>query len=206
MPILPASFDLSELADRAQVTPRTVRYYISQGLLPSAEGRGPTARYDDGHLNRLVLIRQLQRQHLPLAEIRRQLEPLPDSEVRRLVHSAPRAAPPSTALDYIRSVAERGHPPPAPAPRVNALRPDPLRSFFAATPAPPSPSVPEVPRVERNAPERSSARATPDRSSWERIHVSPDVELHVRRPLTREQNRQLDQLIAFAHQLFSEET
>ena len=34
MPNSPRFFDLSELAEQAQVTARTVRYYISQGLLP----------------------------------------------------------------------------------------------------------------------------------------------------------------------------
>src|SRR5215218_3418009 len=104
----PRSFDLGALADRAQVKARTVRYYISQGLLPSAEGRGPSARYDETHLSRLLLIRQLQRQHLPLAEIRRRLEQLSVGEVQTLLEPIPLPERASSALEYIRSLGESG--------------------------------------------------------------------------------------------------
>lgn len=32
---------------------RTIRYYVSEGILPPAHGRGPTAWYDETHLRRL---------------------------------------------------------------------------------------------------------------------------------------------------------
>lgn len=70
----PSVFDLNELSDRAGVTPRTVRYYIQQGLLRSPGTPGPGARYGEGHLGRLRLIRRLQREHQPLAEIRHRLK------------------------------------------------------------------------------------------------------------------------------------
>jgi DNA-binding transcriptional MerR regulator len=37
MPAAPEDFDIKELADRASVTVRTVRYYIQQGLLPAPD-------------------------------------------------------------------------------------------------------------------------------------------------------------------------
>jgi DNA-binding transcriptional MerR regulator len=37
------TYDLAELCDLADVTPRTVRYYVQQGLLPSPGARGPGA-------------------------------------------------------------------------------------------------------------------------------------------------------------------
>ena len=43
-------------------------------------------------------------------------------------------------------------------------------------------------------------------SQWERIEIAPDVELHVRRPLSRHQNRAVERLIAFARNLFQEGT
>jgi hypothetical protein len=43
------------------------------------------------------------------------------------------------------------------------------------------------------------------RSTWERIPLAPDVELHVRRPLSRSHNRLVDRLIDHARHLFSEE-
>ena len=77
-------YTLTELADLAGVTPRTVRYYIGQGLLPSVGQSGPGAKYGDDHLARLRLIRRLQREHLPLAEIRRRLDRLDDAEIAEL--------------------------------------------------------------------------------------------------------------------------
>jgi hypothetical protein len=48
-----------------------------------------------------------------------------------------------------------------------------------------------------------TARST--RSTWERIPLASDVELHVRRPLSREQNRQVERLLEAARDLFAEE-
>ena len=56
-----SSFSLSDLCDLADVTSRTVRFYVSQGLLRPPTGAGPAARYEDGHLYRLRLIRRLQK-------------------------------------------------------------------------------------------------------------------------------------------------
>src|ERR1700712_4883229 len=95
----PDPLDLTELADRAGVSIRTVRYYIQQGLLPKPEARGPGAHYKEEHLDRLLLIKRLQREHLPLAEIRRVLE-----------SSAGELPAPRTARDYIRSVLSESSP------------------------------------------------------------------------------------------------
>src|SRR5688572_17500257 len=100
-------FDLAELSDRAAVSQRTVRYYIQQGLLPSPETRGPGAHYGPEHLDRLRLIRSLQRQHLPLAEIRRRLEALGPEEIRELLAAE---RPAGSAKDYIMSVLSEGAP------------------------------------------------------------------------------------------------
>ena len=61
---MPSDYSLSELAKLADVSPRTVRYYIAQGLLPSPVQQGPNTRYTDAHLDRLRLIRRLQAAHL----------------------------------------------------------------------------------------------------------------------------------------------
>src|SRR4051812_25973145 len=75
-------YSLNDLARLAEVTPRTIRYYVAQGLLPSPEAAGPATRYGEGHLARLRLIKRLQRDHLPLSEIRGRIERLGDEEVR----------------------------------------------------------------------------------------------------------------------------
>jgi DNA-binding transcriptional MerR regulator len=175
---------LQQLAGAAGVTPRTVRYYISEGLLPSPE-RGPGARYDPEQLARLRLIRQLQRSHLPLAEIRRRLHDLTDAEVRQLVAAAPQTTPPESALDYVRSVLEEP------------------RAYRSLGPMPAAPSAPAPAR--RHAAAGPPPSVQPDRSHWDRVSLSPDVELHIRRPLTRGQNRAVSRLIGLARQILEEE-
>ena len=78
-------YSLNDLARLADVTPRTIRYYVAQGLLPSPEAAGPATRYGEGHLARLRLIKRMQREHLPLSEIRGRIERLGDEDVRLLL-------------------------------------------------------------------------------------------------------------------------
>lgn len=170
-----ADYTLQQLADEAGVTPRTIRYYIAQGLLASP-GAGSSARYSDAHLERLRLIRQLQRNHLPLAEIRKQLAG-------------------QAAVDYIRSVMPEPSPVRAMASGVASTKaPD----WLSKTLTPPARLV--GPPVRQPQPSQE-----PDRSQWDRVSLSPDVELHVRRPLTRDQNRRVDRLIGLARQLLEED-
>src|SRR5829696_5916655 len=100
---------LSELTATADVSVRTVRYYIAEGLLPPPEGSGPGSAYTPGHLDRLRLIQRLKEAYLPLKEIRRRLSGLSDDEVRRLLAAddnrvAPIAAPESETF-YDKSLA-----------------------------------------------------------------------------------------------------
>ena len=167
-----AAYDLNELCTQADVTVRTVRYYIQQGLLPAPEAQGPATRYGQAHLDRLLLIRELQKEHQPLAEIRARLEKLGDEDVRRLL-SIP-AKRPSSAVDYVRSVLGGSG------------------KMVPPRPAQPSPSP-------------ALRTASPVKSQWERIALAPDVELHVRRPLTREANRRVERLLDVARPMFQEE-
>lgn len=156
MNVTPDPLDLTELADRAGVSIRTVRYYIQQGLLPKPEARGPGAHYTEEHLDRLLLIKRLQREHLPLAEIRRVLE-----------SSAGESPAPRTARDYIRAVL--GEPV---AHYANASQPE------------------------------DAAPTT--RAQWERVTLAPDIELHIRRPLTRAVNKQVERLIDAARDILGD--
>src|SRR4051812_3746748 len=61
--------NLRDLTDAAGVSVRTVRYYISEGLLPPPEGSGPGSAYTAAHLDRLRLIHRLKGAFLPLKEI-----------------------------------------------------------------------------------------------------------------------------------------
>lgn len=69
---------IDELAARAGVTVRTVRFYASRGLLPPPRLRGRLGLYGGDHLARLDLIRELQALGFTLSAIERHLERIPD--------------------------------------------------------------------------------------------------------------------------------
>jgi DNA-binding transcriptional MerR regulator len=69
---------IDELAARAGVTVRTVRFYSSRGLLPAPRLRGRLGLYGGDHLARLDLIRELQTLGFTLSAIERHLERIPD--------------------------------------------------------------------------------------------------------------------------------
>lgn len=85
---------IAELAQRAGVTPRTIRYYVAEGLLPPPGGRGQRRAYNQQHLDRLAAIRELKAAYLPLHEIRRRLSaPAPTHVGRTPQPLAPGPAP-----------------------------------------------------------------------------------------------------------------
>lgn len=63
-------YKVSELAEKAGVTKRTIHYYISKGLLLPQDGNGVNSLYNDKHLERLLLIKKLQSEYRPLNKIR----------------------------------------------------------------------------------------------------------------------------------------
>lgn len=70
---------VDQLAARAGVTVRTIRFYSTRGLLPPPTiGPRRVGRYGPGHLSRLALIEELQNQGMTLAAIERYLQRLPD--------------------------------------------------------------------------------------------------------------------------------
>jgi hypothetical protein len=138
------------------------------------------------------MIRRLQREHLPLAEIRRRLEDLTDDAVIAMVDAVPEAAPAapaSSAADYVRRVLGGGD--------RRVSEPPALFAMAAPPPGPASaPSLPATPEPPRE----------PERSTWERHTVTADVEVHVRRPLDRHTSKQVDRLIRIARDLLGDES
>lgn len=65
---------IDDLARKAGVPTRTVRYYTQQELLPPPNLRGRVGFYDETHFERLKLIKELQeKRYLPLAVIKQVL-------------------------------------------------------------------------------------------------------------------------------------
>lgn len=190
------TYAIGDLARLSGVAVRTIRYYLAQGLLPPSGEPGPGAHYGPDHLNRLLLTKRLQRQHLPLAEIRRRLAELSSLEVEAALAASDAAEEPSTALEYVRSVL-------APA-QERTLQASSLRRALGlvsgGTPAL-SPRLISSPVPDANGPQPSLTR-----SQWERLSLGPNLELHVRRPLSRVEQKRVERLITIARQVLKEDT
>ncbi len=145
-------------------------------MLPAPDARGPGAHYLPEHVDRLQLIRRLQQEHLPLSEIRRRIEKLSPGEVKRFLAAKPEK-PPTSASEYVRRVLSEG------VGIVKAAEPAPFATRSARPPKPPAVV----------------------RSQWERFNLAPDVELHVRRPGSREDQRRIDRLLEAAREIFRED-
>jgi DNA-binding transcriptional MerR regulator len=186
-------YAITDLASLAGVTPRTIRYYVSVGLIRAPDQAGRAARYGEDHLRRLRLIRRLQEQHLPLAEIRSRLSGLSDDEVAAAL-STPEPEPPGSALDYIRSLTSRSPKRVAEAPPI----------WHTEVPAAPHPAPLPLP-LPGPAPSRPPT-TKPVAAIWERIPLTPDVELHVRRPLSRSAHKRVERLVTIAREILEDQS
>jgi DNA-binding transcriptional MerR regulator len=183
---------IDELAERFELRPRTIHFYITQGLLPSPSTRGYRARYGEEHQLRLEVIAQLRSRHVPLAEIKERLplHRLPMEELRRLVEEVRRQA----------EDLERARNEPSP------------RSYIAAL-LEQARSAPAAPRVAFDTPEDSGQGAAhfwrmgsgPDASrrrgqAWRRWELAPGVELHASDEGERRYGRLIKRLLQVAEE------
>lgn len=189
----PERYLIGELAELAGVTPRTIRYYTAEGLLPPPETRGKYARYGPEHLERLRMIARMKEEYLPLAEIRRRLESW----------GAMTIAPPEPRPGF--SGPGLGGESAGPAARPGATQPYPTaegprmavregQEPFRLTPA-----TPQVGRVEffPDAQELIGQQGDePGATRWQRIVIAPGVELHVREPMSEQRWRKIEGVIA----------
>ncbi len=173
------SWDLAELERRSNISVRTIRFYQNEGLLPSPGTRGKSATYGQSDLDRLLLIKGLQRdRRMLLPEIRDLLLGLDDAGVARELQELERTR--DSAANYARSVrhaAERS----TVHPEVRATR----MAFLDSRHGAPA------------APTRRS------RDSWERISITPTIELHVRSPLSHRETKLVSRLVELADRLIN---
>ena len=129
-----------------------------------------------------------------MAEIRRRLEALDEVTILVLAGSEP-TPPTDSALDYLRSVLAGG------GSGSGDIAPSASTKSYARA-------------ITSNAPRSSAASAAPstapsaapiERSQWERIVLAQDIELHLRRPLSRSHNKQVDRLVTIARELLEED-
>lgn len=184
-------FTIEELAERTGLSIRTIRFYISEGLLPPPQVRGRNAAYVQEALDRLVLIQRLKDAHLPLKEIRAQLDALTPERIHQLAEEqdqnlilkstdaspTPPPVEPDSALNYItrvldaRSVYRAGESP---------------QLFQLASPPSPQPEAQKGEPAER----------------WRRITILPGVELHLREPIDPLIQKKLARIVEMIQILF----
>ena len=212
---------ISELAERAGVSVRTIRFYISEGLLPTPEAHGRYSVYDEEYLTRIELIKLLKSAYLPLKEIKRMVESLSKEEIERMLQKLSESnptlpptsqhapSPTSTevapnrtgvresglpeALDYISRVLH-----------THALPASDAAS--AVPPAPPSPvSRPLLSRARANLREADTDAGQPEESesSWRHYTIQPGVELLVSEKIYNQTAPAVHRIVAQVKQLFS---
>ncbi len=155
---------IDDLAQRAGVPVRTVRYYIAEGILPPASSRGKSATYGEEHLAKLRLARLLADRRVLLADIREQVSRLTLDEARELLrreeahNHAAESASPKSPRELVSALLEQARRPASPRGDALIAEPSVIRHYRASAPAP----------------------APPPETSWRRLELAPGLELHVR--------------------------
>ena len=83
-----SQYSIKDLESMTGIARRTIHYYIKERLIPSAIGAGGGASYNDEHVMRLNLIKEMQKSHLKLSGIREALDGMSLSEMERLYERA----------------------------------------------------------------------------------------------------------------------
>jgi DNA-binding transcriptional MerR regulator len=151
---------------------RTVRYYISEGLIPQAnEKKGTSTLFGYIHLLALLAIKKLQAENLPIKKIREIIENKNERELEMLLGGNGPTGGKNEAQAYLETLllskpSQTYSMPAAPPPAAQQM---PLfSSTRSATPA-----------VQPPAPQHAAPSA-----SWSRFEIAPGVELHVSSDLT----------------------
>ena len=87
------SYLINQLAERAGVTVRTIRYYVNEGLLPPPQTKGRYSAYDEDYLYRIRLIKFYKESYLPLSRIRELLDGMTPEEIRATVEKYEKEPP-----------------------------------------------------------------------------------------------------------------
>ena len=176
-------YTIEDLASVVAVPVRTIRFYISEGLIPGPEGRGKGTVYGEEHLQKLRLARRLSEQRVPLAEIRAQVAALTVDEVKSLMSDQDRheanlaqAAQEGSPKAYVAALLERARSLKEPSfPEKTAAALGPTVAFCLEVAPPPADQT------------------------WRRRELAPGVELHVRQDAEVRQKSLIDVLLRVAH-------
>jgi len=192
---------IHELAERAGISVRTIRYYIEEGLLPQPAYQGKYSYYTLNYLDRLELIRRLKDSYLPLREIREIMSSLTDDQIRIRLKELPPLSPKFSAQS---APAQPGPKPGAKALEyIDRLMEDQTRHKIGSTSEKPQSRFRKEREkfLEVNQPIHFQAEVQSE-ETWSRVSIAPGVELNLRQPMDDDTERQVHQLIDFARRLF----
>lgn len=168
-------YRINELAAQMSVTPRTIRYYVSEGLLPPPEGSGQNRVYTDDHALRLEAIKHLKEAYLPLHEIRSRLSGISGDDLVRLATTEVPSPRGGTALQYISALLGNS--------KVDTHERDTVAAPAVTTQSAPAEQL--------------------QREVWTRVEIAPGVELNYRTPTDSGTAQDIERLLQMARNLFS---
>src|SRR5215203_553713 len=142
---------------------RTIRYYMSEGLIQTPEEKQGTASvFEYRQLLQLVTVKKLQAEHFPIRKIRELVAGKSEQELETLLGVA------GTSTKKTRETEARQY----------------LESLLTLAPPTASPAQITTPPVMLDGSPSLSLPApsqqTNDSHSWQRIEIEPGLELHVR--------------------------
>jgi DNA-binding transcriptional MerR regulator len=131
---------------------RTIRYYMSEGLIQTpGERQGTASVFNYLNLLQLLTVKKLQAEHLPIRKIRELVAGKSEQELELMLGVRSSSGKKTEAKQYLETLL-------ASAPS------EPMRDAAAAPAAPP--------------PSQAAAGAQPH--SWQRVEIEPGLELHIR--------------------------
>lgn len=142
---------------------RTVRYYLTEGLVsPAEEKQGTASVFSYRHLLQLLVVKKLQSEHLPIRKIRDLVLGRTERELERLLGTeGSGVAAKNEALSYLEKLLMNPAPLSSPAPQT---LPQAQSLESLASPAPLA---------------TQSSTAGLSGGTWSRIELEPGLELHV---------------------------
>ncbi len=158
------NLSIEELAQASGLSVRTVRYYISEGIVEGPQGRGKNASYSDLHLLRLRVIRRLVENGVSLKEIKRTIPFLSFKELSGLLgkaatqRSAEEAARGTSPKAYVSALLERSR----------LARPEKRERILAA----------ETFGIPENAAPQEHHPFPDQKTRWFRFEILPGLEIH----------------------------
>jgi DNA-binding transcriptional MerR regulator len=143
---------------------RMVRYYSSEGLIASPEGKqGSAAVYGYAHLLQLLAVKKLQADHLSIKNIRELVEGKSERDLEQILNMGAGGRterPRNSATEYLESL---------------------IKPAKSQVPSAPSPTIVQSAPLRRTSSgEIRDPAAAAANNAWARLEIGPGLEIHVR--------------------------